>query len=101
MDDSHSMIDIGSVRNLVCAKHERALALDHSVNSMSFPIAVFQEAMADPRMTEHCHAGTPEENLSLAGPFIQANAPVCEWITEEARQRAWQKAREDGATKPN
>lgn len=96
MTADRPLIDIGDVRNLVCPRHETALARDSTVNAYAFPIEVFGEAMADPRLIEHCHAGTPEEDIGLVGPFLRSVAPVCEWITTEAVERAWAKARELG-----
>jgi hypothetical protein len=90
------MLDVGDVRILVCQRHEWALAADPSVNSIAFPLEILQAFMADPRTTEHCHAGTPEEDITLAGPFLRSIAPACEWISPELVEVAWQKARELG-----
>ena len=90
------MLDVGSVRNLVCARHERALALDPTVNSIAFPMEILQAFLADPRTAEHCHAGTPEEDIALAGPFLRSIGPACEWITAELVEAAWGQARELG-----
>lgn len=80
-------IDIGDVRNLVCARHEAAIAADLSVNSIAFPIKVLEAALADPR----CHEAAP--TIEEVGAFLRSVAPVCEWITAEAAEHAWVAAR--------
>jgi ribonuclease D len=94
--EPRSLLDIGSVRNLVCPRHENALARDRSVNSVVFPMEILQVFLADPRTVEACHAGTPDEDITLAGPFLRSIAPACEWVKPESVEAAWQRARELG-----
>lgn len=84
-------IDIGSVRNLVCRRHEAALAADPTVNSIAFPIKVFEAAVADERTIVACQGET-----ARIGPFLQSIAPVCEWISTEKVQWAWSEAQRLG-----
>jgi len=95
-DEKRPLLDVGSVRNLVCERHEWALAADRAVNSVAFPLEILQAFLADRRTTDACHAGTPEEDITLAGPFLRSIAPACEWVSTEACEAAWQRARELG-----
>jgi hypothetical protein len=95
-DGTRPFLDVGDVRNLVCQRHEWALAADRSVNSVAFPMEILQAFLADPRTVEHCHAGTPDEDITLAGPFLRSIAPACEWVAPELVEAAWSKARELG-----
>lgn len=79
------IIDVGSVRNLVCQRHEWALAADRSVNSIAFPIEVLNAAVRDPRCIAACRAAEPGD-VERIGPFLVSVAPA----------EAWQKAREAG-----
>lgn len=90
------LLDVGDVRNLVCQRHEWALAADPTVNSIAFPLEILQAFLADKRTTDHCHAGTPEEDITLAGPFLRTIAPACEWVAPDAVTAAWEKARQLG-----
>jgi hypothetical protein len=96
MADDRPLLDVGSVRNLVCQRHEWALAADPSVNSIAFALEVLQAFLADPRTIEHCGAGTPKEDIALAGAFLRSIAPACEWIKPDVAAAAWAKARELG-----
>lgn len=97
---SDPVIDVGDVRNLVCPRHERALALDETVNAYAFPIEVLKFAMADERTMRACGwdpdvAGS-EADLAKAGPSLRSVAPVCEWLPPNKTADAWQRARELG-----
>lgn len=90
------LLDIGSVRNLVCQRHEWALAADLAVNSIAFPMEILQAFLADPRTLEHCQTGTADEDITLAGSFLRSIAPACEWVQPDLVEAAWQRARELG-----
>ncbi|MES2210922.1 MAG: hypothetical protein V4515_12190 [Chloroflexota bacterium] len=92
------VLDVGDVRNLVCQRHERALAADRSVNSIAFPLEVLRLAMSDPRTIAACRAGE-EGDIERAGAFLRSVAPVCEWLAYGDVEIAWAKARELGIGK--
>lgn len=97
---SGPLLDVGDVRNLVCRRHENALARDPGVNAFAFPIEVLKAALADERTMRACGwdpdvAGS-QADVSLAGAFLQSVAPVCEWLPSEAVEAAWSEARKLG-----
>jgi hypothetical protein len=92
VDERRPLLDIGSVRNLVCQRHESALARDTSVNSIAFPLEVLKLAIADPRTEAAVGAGTPGD-IERIGPFLRSVAPVCEWLPPEETAKAWEAAR--------
>jgi hypothetical protein len=89
------MLDMGDVRNLVCQRHEWALAADPGVNSIAFPLEILQAAMADERTIAASRAGEPGD-IERAATFLRSVAPVCEWLPGDKVETAWQKARELG-----
>jgi hypothetical protein len=94
-DERRPLLDIGSVRNLVCAAHERALALDETVNAIAFPLEILNAAVRDERAQRACAAGTAGD-IERLGAFLRSVAPVCEWLPADAVAGAWRAARELG-----